>query len=426
MQYWRIIFFQSILFFTVTTLQSQETGMTQIPGTKLSIKPVIGLQIWSSYTLGTEVYDADENAFVEVDDRLNFQLRRSRLGVKGAYGERLKFNFTAAADLVGRDGLAGTEAGQNNGGFPLFRLWNAWVQWKAQKQGEAIYITAGFMTPKVGRESMTPGLKSPSMEKGWSQNYLRRYLVGTGPGRSGGVNVGGLLGITGNIKMEYDVGVFNPALNQNGNTTAGIVAGPLFISRIGLQFGDPESDGYTLGKNTNYFGERQGFSIGLAGSYNKGQETYEDSYALGADWLLNLGQLNIDGDITQMARTSVSTGQTVHAHTGYARVTYNFPLENDMILMPAVLYYWYMGEEEMTMQEITTNVGMPSGQETALEASLHLYIKKKYRLTLAYTMRTGNSGELPESAEVNNYFTQPNIGPIKRGDWIGLGIVATF
>ena len=154
------------------------------------LKPSIGLQLWSSYTIGEEVYDKSLGKYKSVDDRLNFQIRRTRLGFSGQPYGHLLFKFDAALDLVGRDLLSGTEAGANNGASPQFRLWNAWLQWKIKKGSEKFNLVAGYLPPQIGRESITSALRSTSMEKSWSQNYLRRHLVGIGPGRAMGVNLG--------------------------------------------------------------------------------------------------------------------------------------------------------------------------------------------------------------------------------------------
>jgi hypothetical protein len=41
-----------------------------------------------------------------------------------------------------------------------------------------------------------------------------------------------------------------------------------------------------------------------------------------------------------------------------------------------------------------------------------------------YTFRKGDAGEAGSGAAVNNYFFQSGVGPILRGDWLGLGLVA--
>ena len=63
------------------------------------------LQLWSSYSVGQEVYNPEQNQYESVDDRLNVQLRRARLGFKAEPYEGLQFTIAGAYDLIGRDVL---------------------------------------------------------------------------------------------------------------------------------------------------------------------------------------------------------------------------------------------------------------------------------------------------------------------------------
>ena len=147
--------------------------------------------------------------FEAADDRLNVQLRRLRLGVKGQPYENLKFNITTSLDFVGKDILDGTEAVQNNGASPRFRIWNAFLQWRLKSGSESFNIVAGYLPAQIGRENITAALRVPSMEKSWSQNYMRRHIVGVGPGRVTGFNLGGLLGnLESNLSFKYDIGLY--------------------------------------------------------------------------------------------------------------------------------------------------------------------------------------------------------------------------
>ena len=229
------------------------------------LKPVIAFQLWSTYTMGQEVFNVDIGQYRAVANRLNFQLRRSRLGVKGRFSQDLFFNITAAVDLVGRDLLAGTEAGGNNGASPKPRLWNAYLRWRIIPGKEQFNVVAGYFVPQIGRESMTSALRVNSMEKAWSQNYLRRHLAGTGPGRTLGMQLGGLvISEEGTLHWRYDIGIFNPAFRAYQGNSAGDRYAPLITGRLAAYFGDPESGKYTLGRRVNYFGKRQGLTLALA------------------------------------------------------------------------------------------------------------------------------------------------------------------
>jgi len=79
----------SILFFL--PLFGQENSSQWLKNSaNLKIKPVIGLQLWSSYTMGAEKYNITTGLYEKVDNRLNFQIRRTRLGIKGQAYKQLK------------------------------------------------------------------------------------------------------------------------------------------------------------------------------------------------------------------------------------------------------------------------------------------------------------------------------------------------
>ncbi|MEZ5058927.1 MAG: porin [Saprospiraceae bacterium] len=254
---------------------------------KYKIQPSLGLQLWSSYTLGQKVYNTDSRAYEAVDDRINFQLRRTRIGLKGQPYEDLSFNFTVAIDLVGRDLLSGTEAGVNNGASPIFRLWNATVQWRMIPKSEKLNLVFGYMPPQIGRESITSAMRSNSMEKSWSQNYLRRHLTGIGPGRAMGANFGGLFYKEGNqLSMGYDLGFFTPQFESYGGNSVGNHFSVLSVGRLEFYLGDPESKKYTLGHKINYFGKRDGLTLALVGAHQGETDLFKNE-AVGFDFLWN-------------------------------------------------------------------------------------------------------------------------------------------
>lgn len=418
------LLFTLIFAFSFCSVNAQSS--TLVEKDELKIYPVFVVQLWSTYTLGTELYNEDERTFEPVDDRLNFQLRRSRIGLKGQFNDRLKFNFTVAADFIGGDIFAGTEDAANNGPSPSLRMWNAWVQWKAYKDNESVNVTFGYFPPRIGRESMNPALAVSTMDKAWSQNYLRRHLVGTGPGRSVGLNIGGLLQVADKLVFEYDLGVFNPLMFNNPGTS-GITTSPLTVGRVAFSIGDPETEKYALGKKVNYFGKRNGLSIGVAGAYQAKQLNFENNMVLSFDLMFNYGHFNLDGDVSFLTKEAAFVSETPSSVTGYIRASYNFPINDYLFLTPTISYVWFDGEsEESSLQNIALLLGMPSGNEQIIETGIQFYFYKKYKLNISYTFRAADPGQLSEADRVNNYYRASNGLTIKRGDWIGIGLVATI
>jgi hypothetical protein len=398
---------------------------------KLELEPTIGVQIWGSYTMGQEVYNTDLQTYEAVDDRLNFQLRRTRFGFKGSAYERLRYNVLFSADLVGRDLLAGTEGGSNNGSQPNIGLWNAYVQWQVLADSDLFDVVVGYQVPQIGRESITGALRSTSMEKSWSQNYLRRHLVGRGPGRSLGVNIGGLV-----LKEDrpwnwsYDLGIFNPSFGQLGGQSVGQRYAPLLTGRLVAYLGDPESKRYSTGHKVNYFGKRKGLSVAVAAAHQGKSDTYRRNGAWSADFLFNHGPWNIDGEYTVLHRSSLSSNDQVvpdydtQALTGYLRVSHNVPLPGEHHLEPVAMVVWLEGPTAASEQAQASELGAFAGRERILDLGFNYYLNPDLKFSLHYTHRWGDSGAAGEGATVNNFFFQNGVGAIQRGHWLGAGVIA--
>lgn len=410
------------LFFTVVSANAQTSETSNPPLWKqVKVNPIAAMQVWTTYTMGAKVYRPDKAKYEAVDDRLNFQLRRSRFGFKGDVGDRVKFNFTVAADLVGRDVLAGTDGGANNGASPQVRLWNAYVQWRLSPESEKLYLVTGYQVPQIGRESITSALRSSSLEKAWVQNYLRRHLVGTGPGRAVGVNVGGLL-LHEKLSWGYDIGVFNPAMNANSGNSVGEVYSPLLTGRLVAYLGDPESKSYTTDHKLNYFGQRRGLSLALEGAWQEKGDAFQDNYAYGFDFLGDYEGWSLDGEYMVLGRRGEEAIAT-SAQTAYLRMSYTFEL-GEYWLEPSGMLAQLSGPVSAEDQAAAATLSAFAGEESVVDLGGNFYFTPNLKLSLHYTFRKGDAGAAGPGATVNNYFFQSGVGPILRGDWLGLGLVA--
>lgn len=390
----------------------------------------LAMQFWTSYSFDQQVYDEEQKKYKAVDDRLNFQIRRSRMSFKAQAYERLRINMTAALDLVGRDELAATEGGFNNGGSPRFRIWNAYIQWKLDKQSEHFYITSGYFLPQIGRESMTAALRSTSMEKAWSQNYLRRHMSGSGPGRVTGVNLGGLM-VRKNrwVNYKYDIGLFSSTFGAN---TSGIKSAPSILGRMEFFFGDPEQSKYKLSHKVNYFGDRYGLSVAFAAAHQGARDSYTQNNVLSADFLFNHGPFQLDGEINLLQRKGEMMVDDKGAmdisgenFTGYWRMGYNFTLANGQVLEPVAMWMFFFGALDEKGQQEALALGMPTAQELKWNLGLNWYLNPDLKINLFYTFREADAGEAMLPTVLNNYFEETATGiPYRKGDWIGLGFVA--
>lgn len=378
-----------------------------------------------------EVYDAESRQYLPVDNRLNSQLRRSRFTVKGQPYENLSFNVTAALDLLGKDLLSATEAGANNGGSPQFRVWNAYVQWRLVPKREYLNLVIGYMPPQIGRESITSALKSTSMEKSWSQNYLRRHLTGIGPGRAMGLNLGGLISVPHTaVQWRYDIGLFNPVFEAYGGNSTGYRSAPLGVGRLVMQIGDPETKAYGISHKINHFGKRKGLSLAFAVAQQGHTDLFRSNGAIGGDWLLNFGPLNFDGEYLLLTRSSyvqdAAPSFTSRAHTGYLRISYNANMPAGLVLEPVATYWMFRGPMDAAEQSQALAVKSFAGEDESLDLGANLYFNPELKLSLHYTWRWGDTGAGEPGVQFNNYFNQSGLGAIRRGHWLGVGLVGTF
>jgi hypothetical protein len=385
----------------------------------------LGVQLWSTYTTGMEVYEPARDRFVGVDNRLNTQFRRSRIGLSGAPYPGVDFNVTMAIDFVGKDVLSATQAGVNNGATPQVALWNATVSWQLQPRSDALHLMVGYYPAPMGRESLTPALRVTSLEKSWSQNYLRRHLVGTGPGRAAGLNLGGLFGTgAAGVNVSYDLSVQNPVAGALGGNSTGRRSSPLLTTRWALHLGDPEFASYSYGHKVNYFGQRRGLTVAFAASERGATDQFAQNRALGTDILFNWGPWNLDGEYSYLYREA-DNGRSSTGSTGYVRLSHNIDLARRRTLEPVILYWFFNGPMDAGEQATARTLNTFAGQDNGLDLGANYYFNPNLKLSLHYTWQWGAAGAADPTTLLNNYYQQAGLAnAIRRGDWAGLGLVA--
>lgn len=398
----------------------------------VGLQPFVMTQLWGTYTQGQAVWQPDSGRYAPVDDRADLQLRRARLGFRGQPYARLRYTLVLFYDLIGRDLLSGTVGG-SNGPAPNLGIWDAFFQWQMMPRSEALHLTAGYFRPQLGRESITSAWSVNSLEKATSQTYLRRHLVGTGPGRATGLNIGGLLRGPEWLGLTYNLGMFLPQYTGGTPQTVGAQFAPLWVGRAVLQLGDPEQTRYRIGYEINYFGQRKGLSLGLGGAWQGRTELFAHSRALSVDLLANYGPLNLDGEWAWLQRrdtrplpTLVQRDFVYVSQTGHLRAGVNLPAGR-YLLEPTFMVVAFRGGMDATAQADAEAVHASAGRETTYDAGINWYFDgKRLKLALHYTWRNGEPGAAGDGAAVNAFFTQGGIGPIRRGNWWGLGVSAIF
>lgn len=395
-------------------------------------QPVLAVQLWGSYTLDQKIYNSTTGAYELVDNRVNLQIRRTRLGFKARPGENFSFQVIAALDQVGRDALTAQHGGTNNGSTPQFGLWDAAFQWRIKPGSEALFLSGGYFRPPFGRESLTSGMQVSSLEKSWSQRYVRAQLTGTNPGRAMGLQFGGWLRKAQQpLAFSYDVGIFNPVFEAYGGNSSGRQFAPLLVSRLSLHLGDPEFTRYSQSHKLNYFGKRKGLTLSIQGATQGETSLFKANYALGADLLFNYGPLNLDAEWSLLRRKGQMEGLnapefSANGQTGHVRLSYNLRAGQQYILEPVLMLMQFNGPVRADGQARAKAVGMASGRESTLDVGLNWHFGPDLKLMLHYTHYDGDAGAAGVGATVNDYFYQKETGPIQRGDWLGLGLTAIF
>lgn len=412
----------------VVNAQTQPSALSEVLD-KYAIKGSVGLQLWGTYGYGMEVIGEDGLA-TSADPRFNGQLRRSRFSLKGNPYSTLSFKVTAALDLVGHDVLSGTEAAGNNGSSPTFRIWNVIVQWQRKAEDDRLYLIGGYFVSPIGRESNVSALASTSFEKAWSQNYLRRHLVGIGPGRAMGLMLAGQLhSESAGRHLTYELALQNPLFTGLAGNSSGLAYSPLLTARLAFQLGDPEQARYQPGKKVNYFGKRKGVTLGMAASRQGTTDLFEQNTAYGIDWLANTGNWHLDGEFYRLERTgraADNSEEKTDGYTGYIRLGHNVELPRSLTLEPVISYWFYRGATELSGIGSANQLGAFSGSDSGLDIGANLYFNPKTKLSLFFALRSGDAGEGVPATVNNNYFRQPGVGVVERGSYVGLGWVGVF
>jgi hypothetical protein len=431
MQKIRVILFYAALICSSSSLfaQRDSNGIVQ-NRPNWRIEPFASFQLWSVYSMNHQVYNDLTNQYEKVDDRLNFTFRRARLGFRMQPYERLRFNLIFAYDGVGKDLLSSSLGQANNGANPAFGLFDGFFDWRIKPKKESMFLTAGFFRPQVGRESITAAWAVASMEKSQTQNYLRQHTVGVGPGRVMGANLGGLLfNPSKKLVLNYNLGLFNPAYFSNNGQSVGQKFAPLIAYRAALSIGDPEMSQYAINYLVNFYGRRNGISLALDGTWQGQTDFFNTNTSLGADVLLNYGILNFDAEYHLMARSGQTGNQNIEQKSwvGHLRGGLTFKLPKNGYLEPTFMAQRFRGAMSAADQAQAAQLRMSAGQDTNYDLGLNWHLQeRRLKVLLHYTWRNGDQGAAANGAGINEFFNQPGFGPIRRGDWLGLGLNAIF
>lgn len=428
--------FAFLLFFTwAAGAQTSDSSVVQphwlSKKTNFQLQASMAMQWWVIYSTDFEIFNPSTGKYEPVDDRFNASVRRGRLSFKAEPYPRLLVNTSFIFDQIGRD-LLTSSTGSTNKSDPIFSVVDAYLQWQALQGRQYLFVVAGWHRPQMQRESITSAFAVGSFEKSASQTYLRRHLVGAGLGRAPGITVGGLTqgAMWG---LQYNVGVFNPITIAYSGTSLGNTFNPVYSCRLVTSIGQPEFTNYSINYTLNKFGQRRGLSLDFNAAFQGATDLFDQSSAIGPGMLFNWGPWTFDGEWMWMSRSGTRRLENdalrdfdTHLGTGHARLGYTFLLHR-YALEPVAMVMQFSGPLDAVGQADAKAAGDPAGRETAYDIGINWFLNaNQLRLMLHYTFRNGDPGVAGDGATVNDYFTQSGIGAIRRGNWWGLGLNASF
>jgi hypothetical protein len=399
------------------------------PKEGFKIEPLLMFQFWGLYAWGEQVYEPSTKRYQPVDARLNVQVRRARFGFRAQPTENLRFTTIAAFDGLGRDAFSGTAGVSNDLSPASMGILDAFMEWRLIPRKESLNLTTGYFRPQFSRESITTAWVLPSIEKSMSQNYIRRHLTGNGLGRTYGVNLGGLLRKKeGCIGLGYNLGIFTPQYTGPGGNSTGISFSPLWVGRLAIDLGNPESDRYKISYDHNFYGQRKGLTLVINGAWQGQTDIFHSSTAWGADLLFNWKHLNLDAERNYLQRKDAQAlSVQTRSQTGHIRGSYNLEAGKKVFLEPTFMVMYFDGPMSAKGQTDAARLKASAGREKTFDMGINWHLQpKKLKLMLHYTWRWGEAGSSGQGSQVNLFFSESGIGAIQRGDWVGIGLHAVL
>jgi len=372
------------------------------------------VQFWNVATF--DALDSDSNA---VADRFDHYIRRGRLGIKGQYRPEVSFVFNFAYDNIGKNGFTAATGSPQATNNKEFYLWDGYVTVALDETWTN--LTMGYFRPQVGRESISSAFKVNSFVKAPANSWPRRHIVGRGPGRETGLNLGGLY-LADNWSINYNFGIFDTnhetIIGQGGEFWA-----PLLTWRLAFSTGDPEMPRYGLGYTTNYYSKRNGITFACNGTrqgqtnktlvHDETLDTYEylggfdRNTMFGFDILANVAGFNFGLEYATLEREAagVIENGTRQYDTGYEyslwhlRGSYNIVLGNGQIIEPVALVAKIEAGYDLTWYDF----------------GLNWYLDRhRWKVNLHYVRQElgGNRFFWPDTSE--------------KSTWVGMGMQLVF
>jgi hypothetical protein len=383
---------------------------------------VFQFQLWNTTT-----FEAVNDSGKTLENRNDTYVRRGRFGIRGHLRPDFRYLFDFAYDSIGKnEASAGTGNAEVQGTSNLyFAIWDAFLTYAIQ--ADWLYFTAGYFRPQVGREAITTAFQVNSFPKALPNTYYREHIIGRSAGRETGVNLGGLHH-GGGWGIHYNFGYFDTNHEKIvGDRDGGVLWSPLWTWRLAVDLGDPELESYDIAYKTNYFGQRNGITlvvngtyqdrtnpqVDLAGNYRGG---FKSNDSVGFEVLANFGPWNLSAEYDLMHRTFpaefVQDNEAITApeytdRVWFVRSGFNIDLGNGHLLEPVAMYTRFTGDPHSAFY--------PNGIEEVLDFGFNWYQEKhRWKINLHFVMRDGEP--------ISKY----TDGQEAFGNYIGLGLQVVF
>ncbi len=377
------------LFATKTNAQEQTTAAKISPFLKMNkdkaFSPIVSIETWAYSSLGKE----DDGT--EYKGRTDVAFRRFRFGAKGNPYSWLKYSFQLHMDAFGKDDNSAVKGSPKDG----IQIWNAYITAKLLKSSEFLNIEAGYFWAAISRESDTSPWAVSAFDKTRSSWFLRRFNTGVGNGIVSGIALAGIKN-TDNFGFSYRIGSYEPDLYASSE-----YASRLYTGRFMFSFGSPEQKKYKYMLSGNQWGKRTGVTIGFgAATQSNGYLStitnddlsttdlyFKSSASYGADFVVDLKGLRIDGEYYKMKRKA--DGYDDFDGSEYrVCLAYNF-IAGNKYLEPCVTYSKYEGEGAAKL------LGSAFiGDDSALDIGINWYISKaNLKMALHYIDQDGTCGK---------------------------------
>ena len=360
------------------------------PLLKPTVQPYANLQFWTMHSEGLSV---DGEA---ATNRVASYFRRGRLGLKGKLMEDITYNFMLSFDYLAKDPKLASKGKVNTGSVAV---WSAYGTWKVLPGSQLLMITAGTFLPHLNRESVTSPWSVSSLDKGETSCYLRQFVTGKTNGISPGINIGGL-GAVGKSQLMYNVAYINRQDNVSIMTDKW---SPVLLGHVILNVGDKEWSLYKYTLSGNALKKLKLLSIGVGASMQGETDVFQSSSTYGADVLVYLNGLKVDGEYYFLQRKNQDN---YLASCLMVRASYNIFLKKNWVLEPAFMLNQFNGDETFS------DASFYGGKDQTLDAGVNLIFEKnKLKLGLHYIHRTGYGTRNLRVTSSGTY-----------GDYLNLGI----